>query len=100
MSKISLIGIIVILIFLGVIFFVSGFLVAINLYGIGAVKPNAAEYTKSKFPDEIFSHQWANLETLTDIKPAYDYLGVYMNKNQRVPSNIPNNKPKNSDIYS
>jgi hypothetical protein len=95
MNKLSLLGLVITLMFLGTLFFLSGFLMAVNLYGIGDPKGQAkmASLNPSHMPTPGFvqgHHQPTVVKGGQGIvSPQYATMGgVAMVPQSRMPSNL------------
>ncbi len=103
MNKLSLLGLVVGLMFLGTLFFLSGFLMAVNLYGIGVSKTeaqlaaahslNSSQHmpTPGYIQGQIQSPAGfqANRDINAPVHPHYASIGgVAMVPTPRLPSNI------------
>lgn len=94
MNKLSLLGLVIGLMFLGALFFLSGFLMAVNLYGIGAPK-SAAQLASGTNPSHVptpgyQSHQPSIVKgDHASVPSQYATMGgVSMVPQPRMPSNV------------
>ncbi|MBY0462009.1 MAG: hypothetical protein K2Q34_02390 [Alphaproteobacteria bacterium] len=99
MNKLSLLGLVITLMFLGTLFFLSGFLMAVNLYGIGDSKGHAqmASMNPSHMPTPGYvqghHHPTVVKGNHGTVAPGYATMGgVAMIPQPRLPSNIQNKK--------
>ncbi len=116
MSKLSLLGMVIGLMFLGALFFLSGFLMAVNLYGIGAPKTEAhlaaqgqsfnpqhmptPGYTQGHAQTHNPAGFQANRDINASVHPHYASVGgVAMMPSQRLPSNM-NHHQKHASVPS
>lgn len=104
MNKLSLLGLVITLMFLGTLFFLSGFLMAVNLYGIGDPKGQAqmasANPSHLPSPGYIHGHHQPTFAKKNPgiVAPQYATVGgVAMVHQPRLPSNVQQyNKPRNA----
>lgn len=95
MNKLSLLGLVITLMFLGAVFFLSGFLMAVNVYGIGDPKAQAqmASVNPSHMPTPGYAqghHQPTVIKAKQEkIAPQYATVGgVSMIPQPRLPSHM------------
>lgn len=105
MNKLSLLGLVITLMFLGTLFFLSGFLMAVNLYGIGDPKGQAqmASLNQPHTPTPGYiqgRHQPTVVKGAAKVAPQYATMGgVAMVPQPRLPSNVQQNKKVQHAAY-